>query len=189
MQKINRIFLLLLPLIIFSACRNDISASDQSAKNIFSVSSSGINDGKIDPIYGAKGIQFVNGTVPSRSLPLKINGIPAGTRSLAVVMLDPDGKNWVHWLACNIQTNGIFLEIPENASLDLKNQMLQGKNDFGTIGYGGPTPPSGIHTYIIKVYALGDVLSLQSGFSLQNLEKAMKNKILAEAEIRGSYSH
>ena len=115
------------------------------------VTSTGISSGVLGDTYGMRGKQQSN-SVPTRSFPLSIKDAPSGTVSYAVIMLDPDSKplcgyEWVHWLAANITS----AEIAENASIDNAANMVQGKNDFGTTGYGGPTPPDKPHTYKITV--------------------------------------
>jgi len=97
----------------------------------------------------------------------------------AMIMDDPDamkavGKVWVHWLEYG-NTDGDGSDITE------------GKNDFGEIGYGGPAPPDGRHTYIFKLYELDTDLDLKEGYSKQELEDAMKGHILAEAKLTGTF--
>ncbi len=105
---------------------------------------------------------------------------PTGSVAAALIMDDPDamaaiGKVWVHCL--------------EYWSLsDTTNQFVEGKNDFGELGYGGPAPPDGLHTYIYKVYALDIELDLKEGYSKQELEGAMKGHILAEAKLTGTFA-
>jgi len=105
------------------------------------------------------------------------------TNYFALIMDDPDamkavGKVWVHHLL-------FWVRIGE-ASGD----HVEGKNDFGEIGYGGPAPPDGLHTYIFKGYALDTNLihTLKKGFSKQELEDAMKGHILAEAKLTGTFA-
>ena len=98
----------------------------------------------------------------------------------AMIMDDPDamkavGKVWVHWLEYG-NTDGDGSDITE------------GKNDFGEIGYGGPAPPDGRHTYVFKLYELDTDLDLKEGFSKQELEDAMKGHIIAEAKLTGTYA-
>ena len=95
----------------------------------------------------------------------------------AMIMDDPDamgavGKVWVHWL--------------EYGNTD--DSVTEGKNDFGEIGYGGPAPPDGRHTYVFKLYELDTDLDLKEGFSKQELEDAMKGHIIAEAKLTGTYA-
>ena len=95
----------------------------------------------------------------------------------AMIMDDPDamaavGKVWVHWL--------------EYGNTD--DSVTEGKNDFDEIGYGGPAPPDGRHTYVFKAYALDDSPDVAEGFSKQELEDAMKGHIIAEAKLTGTYA-
>ena len=87
---------------------------------------------------------------------IKFGSIPEETKTLALIMDDPDamgavGKVWVHWLEYH-DVNDI-------------TTTISGKTDFGEIGYGGPAPPDKRHTYIFKAYALdNDVLDLKEGY-------------------------
>ncbi len=116
--------------------------------------------------------------------PLKINFLPESTKSLAIIVDDPDapGGTFVHWLAWNITPRE---EIEENA----KGDFTEGKNGFGRISYNGPCPPKGhgIHHYHFKVYALDTTLKLIRGASKGQLEREMKDHILSWVEIVGLY--
>ena len=109
---------------------------------------------------------------------VEFNSVPSEAKTLAIIMDDPDamkavGKVWVHWLTYH----------------DINNATkIEGKTDFGEIGYGGPAPPDGRHTYIFKGYALDVVLDLKKGYSKQELEDAMKGHILAEAKLTGTFA-
>jgi Raf kinase inhibitor-like YbhB/YbcL family protein len=121
-----------------------------------SISSDTFNDGSTLPVE-----HTCDGE--DRSPPLSWENVPAGTRSIALIADDPDapGKTWVHWVIYNIPGNSTGLPpgVPKNKTLD--NGSLQGKNDFGRIGYNGPCPPPGkAHRYFFKVYALATKLSL-----------------------------
>ena len=114
---------------------------------------------------------------------IAIGGIPDGAKTLAVIMDDPDamgavGKVWVHWL---------YYEFPDDYPHTIFN-AIQGKTDFGEIGYGGPAPPDKRHTYVFKAYALNKKLDLKEGYSKQELEDAMKGHIIAEAKLTGTYA-
>ncbi len=109
---------------------------------------------------------------------ISFNRPPPNTTTLALIMDDPDamgavGKVWVHWLQCH------------NLS---ESSPIEGKTDFGEIGYGGPAPPDKRHTYVFKAYALDTELKLEKGFSKQELENAMRGHILAEAKLTGTYA-
>lgn len=180
-------------LLVLSVLMSGIAAFSESAAEPtpvpgMIVTSTAIVDGALGLPYGAKGTQFVKRNIPSLSFPLTISNIPEGTSALAITIIDPDGGDWVHWLVANIPVEGTLCEIPENASMDWPEDILQGKNDFGTIGYGGPTPPSGVHNYVITVYALSETLNLKAGFKLSQMEKLLADKVLAEATVTGTYA-
>jgi hypothetical protein len=120
--------------------------------------------------------------------PLKIKGIPQKTKSLVLIMDDPDamgavGKIWVHWVIWNIEPT--ITEIKENS---IPNGAIQGKTDFGEIGYGGPAPPDKEHTYIFKLYALDTTLNLKTSSTKIQVEESMKNHIIAETKLTGKYA-
>ncbi|MFB5611326.1 MAG: YbhB/YbcL family Raf kinase inhibitor-like protein [Nitrosopumilaceae archaeon] len=120
--------------------------------------------------------------------PLSINGIPSETKSLVLIMDDPDakaavGKIWVHWVICNIEPS--ITEIPESYSLP---NTINGKNDFGELGYGGPAPPDKRHTYIFKLYALDTKLNFQHGVTKDKIENAMEGHVLEQAILTGTYA-
>ncbi len=114
--------------------------------------------------------------------PLQIAGIPASAKSLALIVDDPDAphKTFVHWVVWNIP--------PSTTSID-ENSVPgeEGKNDFGKKGFGGACPPSGTHHYHFKVYALDMMLNLQDNATKADLEAAMKEHVLARAELVGLY--
>ena len=113
--------------------------------------------------------------------PLEVENIPGGTKSLALIMEDPDAPRGTfdHWLVWNISPNEA---IAENI-----NPGISGTNDFGKTGYGGPCPPSGVHRYFFKVYALDTKLELLAGADKKTLFEAMNGHILSEGEIMGLY--
>ena len=107
---------------------------------------------------------------------------PDGTTMTALIMDDPDamvavGKVWVHWLV-----------ISSGPTPVTGNIVIEGKTDFGEIGYGGPAPPDGRHTYVFKGYALDTNLDLKEGYLKQELEDAMKDHILAEGKLTGTFA-
>ena len=119
--------------------------------------------------------------------PLSISGVPGGARSLAIVMDDPDavaavGKQWVHWTAWNIGagTAEIAGGLPAGA--------VEGRTDFGEVGYGGPAPPDREHVYVFSLYALDAELDLEPGAARDSLESSMRGHIVATARLRGRYA-
>lgn len=133
--------------------------------------------------------QKFTGRGDDMSPPLKWEGVPAGALSLVITCNDPDapGGNFVHWLLYNIPAD--FTGLQENilAKEVLDNWAKQGVNDFGSVGYGGPNPPGGVHRYIFKISALDTLLNLSSGASEKQLLNAMKGHILDEGRLIGNY--
>ena len=122
------------------------------------------------------------------SPPLKIEKIPEGTKSLVLIMDDPDamaavGKVWSHWIIWNISPD--VSEIPENS---IPENSLQGKTDFGEIGYGGPAPPDKEHRYVFKLYAIKSILPNLQGSSIDEIEDSIQDKILEKTELYGKFS-
>jgi Raf kinase inhibitor-like YbhB/YbcL family protein len=121
---------------------------------------------------------------------LSWKGIPGGTKSIALIMDDPDcpGGTFVHWVLYNLPAEILKLPkgMPRNQTL--ADGSMQGMTDFGQPGYGGPCPPPGKpHRYYFKVYALDINLKLLPGVSKDQLENAMKGHILASGELMGKY--
>lgn len=149
--------------------------------NNFTLESSAFANGDVIPRkYGYK-----HGNI---SPPLKLSGIPENTSSLVLIMDDPDamkavGKVWIHWVLWNISPNDV--EFKENS---IPHSCIEGKTDFGEIGYGGPAPPDKEHTYIFKLYALDQKLDSDKGSTKDAIEKLMSNHIIAETKLEGRYS-
>jgi len=148
-------------------------------------SSSFAHQGEIPRKYTCEGTDV--------SPPLSWSGIPGGTKSLALIVEDPDAPDpaapkmtWIHWVLYNIPptTSGL----PEAvASSNLPPGTLEGKNDWNRTGYGGPCPPIGRHRYFHKLYALDTVLPDLGKPSKAALEKAMEGHTLGRAELIGTY--
>lgn len=117
------------------------------------------------------------------SPPLTFEEVPSNTESIAIIVEDPDAPRGTfdHWIAWNIP--GDIHSLPEDAEVP-----QEGQNDFGEMRYRGPCPPKGpTHHYHFKVYALDTLLDIEPGSSKKELEKAMRNHILANAELIGTY--
>jgi Raf kinase inhibitor-like YbhB/YbcL family protein len=124
------------------------------------------------------------------SPPLKWADPPSGTRSLTVICEDPDAPRgtFTHWLLFNLPADARELSdnIPNEKTLP--NGVRQGANDFGKIGYVGPSPPPGKpHRYFFKLYALNQMLDLPAGSTKDQLKGAMKGHVLAEGDLLGIY--
>ena len=142
-----------------------------------------------------------NGDIPGQftcdgediSPALEWSDVPAGTKSLALIVDDPDAPDpanprmtWVHWVLYNLPADTDSL--PEGISdAGLPSGTLQGINDWGRAGYGGPCPPVGKHRYFHKLYALDTVLSDLNQPKKADIEMAMEGHILGKAELVGLY--
>jgi len=116
--------------------------------------------------------------------PLQIREVPEGTKSLVLIVDDPDAPmgTWVHWVVWNIKPSTTLIE--EN---NLPEGAIEGINSFGKRHYGGPCPPSGTHHYYFKLYALDKELELPLNSEKADVEKAMTGHILDSAELIGLY--
>lgn len=123
------------------------------------------------------------------SPPLAWSGVPKATKSIALIMDDPDALRgtYVHWVVYNLPPDGKGL--PENVKpgKTIPGGGLQGVTTGKKNGYLGPCPPSGTHRYFFKLFALDAVLSLKSGASKQELEKAMEGHVLDLGQLMGTY--
>ena len=142
-----------------------------------------------------------NGSIPSQytcegndhSPALAWSGAPAGTRSFALIVDDPDAPDpahpkmtWVHWVLYNLPASASGL--PEGVAPEkLPPPTGQGVNDWKRTGYGGPCPPIGRHRYFFKLYALDAMLSDLATPTKADVERAMQGHVLAQAELVGTY--
>jgi hypothetical protein len=128
------------------------------------------------------------------SPPLAWSGVPAGTRSLALIVDDPDAPDpaapkmtWVHWVLYNLPPATPGLEAGMSRSPGLPTGAREGLNDGKREGYGGPCPPIGRHRYVHTLYALDTLLPILRPATKAALEKAMQGHILAQDELVGYY--
>ena len=149
-----------------------------------------------------KSSAFENGAeIPARytcegddvSPPLNWEGVPEDTRSLVLILDDPDAPDpaapkmvWVHWVLYNIppDTNSLAEHI---TSATLPPGVIEGINDWQRLGYGGPCPPTGRHRYFHKLYALDVVLERLNQPTKAAVEAAMQGHVIAQAELIGTY--
>ena len=142
-----------------------------------------------------------NADIPTRytcdgddaSPPLSWTGVPAGAKSLVLIVDDPDAPDpkapkmtWIHWVLYNIPPGTASLA-EDVAAKNLPKGTLEGINDWKRTGYGGPCPPVGRHRYFHKLYALDTVLPDLGRPTKAKLEKAMHGHVLAQAELIGGY--
>jgi len=118
------------------------------------------------------------------SPPIQFEDLPENTQSLVLIVDDPDapGGTFDHWLIWNIDPLAKQLREAEKLT-----QLTEGLNDFGSIGYKGPCPPSGTHRYFFRLFALDSKLNLPQGSTREELEKEMQGKIIDQAVLIGLY--
>ena len=119
--------------------------------------------------------------------PLEIAEVPPGTRSLAVIIEDPDsplGKDVTHWLAWNLPAHTRHLD-----ARHLPADLRVGTDSFGRVGYTGPNPPEGKHHYHFRVLALDTHLDLSEGATRTAFDRAAAGHVLDAAELTGLFEH
>jgi Raf kinase inhibitor-like YbhB/YbcL family protein len=138
------------------------------------------------------------GTIPKQytgdgrdlSPPLNWTDGPEGTQSFALLCEDPDArrKTWVHWVVYNIPDTARGLNESWSGEKDRSGGAVQGLNDFGKVGYGGPSPPPGRpHRYFFKLFALDTRLPTAEKMTKDRLLEAMNGHILAQGQLVGNY--
>ncbi|MFH1889206.1 MAG: YbhB/YbcL family Raf kinase inhibitor-like protein [Candidatus Omnitrophota bacterium] len=172
--RVRILFLLLLIFIISVSFIHADNRYDKAGEVHMKLTSPEFNNNGIIPVKFTCEGQDIN---PA----LVIEDIPAGAKSLALIMDDPDAPmgTWVHWVVYNIP---VISRIDEDSI-----PGEQGINTAGREKYHGPCPPSGTHRYFFKIYALDAELSLKPGFNKQGLEKAIEGHLLQKAELVGLY--
>ena len=170
----RKLLIMLAAILIISCTQKDIKEVEQMGE-LKLTSPAFENNGKIPSRYTCQG-QDIN---PE----LNIEGVPKNTKSLVLIMDDPDAPigTWVHWVVWNIL---VTTKIKED-SVPLGS--MQGLNDFGKHDYGGPCPPSGTHRYFFKIYALDTTLDLDKNSKKEDVEKAIKEHIIAQTKLVGLY--
>jgi hypothetical protein len=143
------------------------------------------HEGSIPALYTCQGKDV--------SPPLAWSGAPEGTKSLALIVDDPDApdpaapkRTYVHWVLYNIPPSAAAL-VEATSRQTLPAGTREGTNDWNRAGYGGPCPPIGRHRYFHKLYALDAVLPDLGAARKADLEMAMKGHILAQAQLVGTY--
>ena len=146
----------------------------------FTLTSSAFEDGqRIPSKYTCSGMDVTP--------PLEWSGVPEGCVSLAIIMDDPDAPSgtWVHWVIWNIDPALGGLD----EALDTEGiGAVLGKNSWSKAAYGGPCPPSGVHRYYFRIYALSDYPDVNPGASKSKLKRAIKDITLDECKLMGTYS-
>jgi Raf kinase inhibitor-like YbhB/YbcL family protein len=125
------------------------------------------------------------------SPPLQWIGVPQGTKSLALVVDDPDAPSgtFVHWVVYGIPPDTTTLDADQPATATLPHGGQQGRNGFGELGYCGPQPPSATHHYLFHLYTLDIDPALPAESSREDVDRAIKDHVLAQAELMGRFQH
>jgi len=147
------------------------------------LTSSGFKDGGMVPERYSRDGRNV-------SPPLAWDGVPKNTRSLALIVDDPDvpSGNFVHWLVYNIPADATQLGEGIPAAEKLPSGARQGRNDFGEIGYGGPQPPRGTYRYLFHLYALDSEIPTPPGAAREQIDDAVSGHRLDECQLTGKYT-
>lgn len=177
MKKIS--LLLPIPLIFLYGYSSDNGKKTMHIPSKITVTSAAFKEGETIPaMYTCEGTN----TSPE----LSWSSLPEQTRSIALIADDPDAphETWVHWVAFNIPADIKLL--PEGVSIKTIGGT-EGLTSFGRTGYGGPCPPSGMHRYYFKIYALDTTLSLDDRADKEGVTHAMQGHILAEGQLMGRY--
>jgi Raf kinase inhibitor-like YbhB/YbcL family protein len=147
------------------------------------------------PVFSHQGAIPKNYTCQGKDISpaLKWSGLPDGTKSLALIVDDPDAPDpaapkrvWVHWVLYNIPASANGMPEAVTATT-LPHGTREGTNDWGRVGYGGPCPPIGRHRYFHKLYALDTELPDLRQPTKVALEKAMEGHVLGKVELIGTY--
>ena len=150
---------------------------------VLSVSSTAFQEGEAIPAKNSCDGQDISPELTWRE-------VPEGTQSFALITDDPDAPigTFTHWVTFNIPADSLGLPEAVPNEPQLTSGALQGKNDFGNIGYGGPCPPPGaLHHYHFTLYALDQTLDLPAGATKTQVLKAMQGHILAQVELIGTF--
>ena len=161
--------------VVLAACATGTETSAEASRvaDQLTLTSSAFTDGGAIP-----GRHTCDGADVSPALAW--TGAPDGATAYALIVDDPDARGWVHWLVADIP--GGTTEVQEGAAAG-----VEGRNDFGRNGWGGPCPPSGTHRYDFQVFGLSEPLGLAEGFSADERRSAMAGKVLAEGRLSATY--
>jgi Raf kinase inhibitor-like YbhB/YbcL family protein len=115
---------------------------------------------------------------------------PAGTRAFVLIVDDPDAPSglFTHWIVCNIPPNIHTLPESTPGATAFPQGVVEGRNGFGDIGYGGPCPPKGnAHHYRFTLYALDAPIGVKHGVTKEQVLDAMRGHILDQTKLEGTY--
>ena len=181
-NKISRVLIVVLAVCLIYGGTQCGSETKGAKPARFDVSSSAFQEGAVIPkLYTCDGKNI--------SPPLTWGSVPDRTQSIALICDDPDAPRgtFVHWVLFNLppETRGLPENVPVGKTL--ANGAKHGAGSSKKNGYLGPCPPSGVHRYYFKVYALDSKLNIESGITKEQLLKAMGGHVLAEGQLMGTY--
>lgn len=160
----------------------DQITAERKGGEIMEITSSSFNhEGMIPAKYTCDGQNI--------SPPLSWSQAPEKVKSFALICDDPDAPAgiWVHWVLFDLPANVNTLPEKVSRQEEIAGLGKNGKNTSGRYGYDGPCPPGGTHRYYFKLFALDTMLNLKAGVTKEDLLKAMKGHVLAEAQLMGKY--
>jgi len=172
----------LLAVLVLPSCHGASRTVDVERGASMHMSSPSFRDGQIPKDFTCDGA--------NKSPRLEWSEPPAGAKSLALIVSDPDAPigTFVHWVLYNIPAGKRELDEGVPTQGELTDGSRQGQNDFGETGYGGPCPPRGsTHRYFFELYALDAPLKLPAEATRKQLENAMQGHILARGELIARY--
>lgn len=179
--KILLLLLILLAAPFLAGCRHHEAVAIASG-TVLTLSSTNLAGGRVPKEFTCDG--------EDKSPMLSWTAPPSGTKSLALIVADPDapGGTFTHWVLFNLPASAAGLSAALAREPVLPDGSRQGKNDFSRIGYSGPCPPPGNrHRYFFTLYALDQPLDLMAGASQKQLEAAMKGHVLGRGELIARY--
>lgn len=177
---VNRFLFLLLFLLFLAACTSPSANPGDTAVTFQVLSPAFANATPIPRTHTCQGQDV--------SPPLTFSSVPAGTKSIALIVDDPDAPDpaapkmvWDHWVVWNIPPNSAFAQGSAPAG------AVVGRNSWSKNVWGGPCPPIGTHRYFFKAFALDTLLELPPAADKAALLAAIRGHTLAQAELVGTY--
>lgn len=169
--------------LLSSGCITDTTRSPEKTGFSINLTSDAFrNGGEIPPVYTCKGQNI--------SPHLIWDGVPGGTKSLALIMDDPDalGGTFSHWVIYNIPSGARHLSASVPGNQSLSDGSRQGTNDFRRYGYSGPCPPPGkSHRYYFRLYALDSILPQTGMLTRNTLLKSIEGHVIGKGELMGFF--
>jgi Raf kinase inhibitor-like YbhB/YbcL family protein len=175
------VILSVLLIVAIAGCTSE-SGNKNGGGTSMKLTSTAFDDGGTIPVqYTSNGANI--------SPPLSWSSAPGGTKAFAILCEDLDSPSgtFTHWIIFNIPADVTQLTEGIPTQNTLSNGAKQGNNDFGTIGYSGPAPPSGVHRYTFILYALDSQLNLNPGVTRGDFLKAAEAHTLAQTRLTGRY--